>query len=150
MNFVSFLRLNQARPAFYFPVIHFPVISPRSLLLMIRHCLKTSAGFDDRKMDDRKNDSISYLRLKQTVRRSGVLFSVCHLASFPLAYDGTLLQNVWNHVPEIPLCHAIYTQPTDVEIEINGLTTYDREVVKPDAKRVTAANQKFYAPPAEK
>ena len=91
-------------------------------------------------MDDRKNDSISYLRLKQTVRRSGVLFSVCHLASFPLAYDGTLLQNVWNHVP----------QTTDVEIEINGLMTYDREIVKPDAKRVTAANQKLYAPPAEK
>ncbi len=37
---------------------------------------------------------------------------------------------------------AVYTQTTDVEIEVNGLMTYDREVVKMDVERVAAANQK--------
>lgn len=37
---------------------------------------------------------------------------------------------------------AVYTQTTDVEIEVNGLITYDRKVVKVDEKRVKEANQK--------
>jgi len=38
------------------------------------------------------------------------------------------------------LSAAIYTQTTDVEIEVNGMLTYDREVVKlpPDAKELAA------------
>jgi DICT domain-containing protein len=33
------------------------------------------------------------------------------------------------------LSAAVYTQTTDVEVEINGLMTYDRKVVKlPEAK----------------
>ena len=36
---------------------------------------------------------------------------------------------------------AVYTQTTDCEIEINGLMTYDRKVVKVDAARVRAINQ---------
>jgi beta-galactosidase/beta-glucuronidase len=44
---------------------------------------------------------------------------------------------------------AIYTQTTDVEIEINGLMTYDRAVVKMDADRITAAARKLYTPPAK-
>jgi beta-galactosidase/beta-glucuronidase len=36
---------------------------------------------------------------------------------------------------------AIYTQTTDVEIEINGLMTYDRKVVKLDESRIKKANQ---------
>ncbi|WP_291585159.1 glycoside hydrolase family 2 protein [Bacteroides sp.] len=38
---------------------------------------------------------------------------------------------------------AVYTQTTDVEIEVNGLITYDREVVKVDEKRVHRANLKI-------
>ncbi len=38
---------------------------------------------------------------------------------------------------------AVYTQTTDVEIEVNGLITYDREVVKVDEKRVRRANLKI-------
>ena len=38
---------------------------------------------------------------------------------------------------------AVYTQITDVEIEVNGLITYDREVIKVDEKRVRAANLKI-------
>ena len=37
---------------------------------------------------------------------------------------------------------AIYTQTTDVEIEVNGLMTYDRKVVKLDQERLHAINTK--------
>ncbi|MFI5674354.1 PA14 domain-containing protein [Streptomyces cellulosae] len=36
---------------------------------------------------------------------------------------------------------AVYTQISDVEGELNGLLTYDREVLKPDVRRVRAAQQ---------
>lgn len=36
---------------------------------------------------------------------------------------------------------AIYTQTTDVEGEINGLMTYDRDVIKLEADRVSKANK---------
>lgn len=45
------------------------------------------------------------------------------------------------------LAAAIYTQTTDVEVEINGLFTYDRAVLKMDEKRITAAAKKLYTPP---
>lgn len=38
---------------------------------------------------------------------------------------------------------AVYTQTTDVEIEVNGLITYDREVIKVDEKRVRRVNLKI-------
>lgn len=38
------------------------------------------------------------------------------------------------------LSAAVYTQITDVEVECNGLVTYDRKVVKPAALRIAAAN----------
>lgn len=37
---------------------------------------------------------------------------------------------------------AIYTQITDVEIEVNGLMTYDRKVVKLDMERLNAINRR--------
>jgi hypothetical protein len=37
---------------------------------------------------------------------------------------------------------AIYTQTTDVEMEVNGLMTYDREIDKLDMERVKAVNEK--------
>ncbi|MER5510433.1 PA14 domain-containing protein [Streptomyces sp. NPDC002766] len=36
---------------------------------------------------------------------------------------------------------AVYTQISDVEGELNGLLTYDRRVLKPDARRVRAAQR---------
>ncbi len=38
---------------------------------------------------------------------------------------------------------AVYTQTTDVEVEVNGLMTYDREVIKMDESRVKQINQKI-------
>jgi len=45
------------------------------------------------------------------------------------------------------LCAGVYTQTTDVEIEVNGLMTYDRAMIKMDVKKATAANKSLYLPP---
>jgi hypothetical protein len=45
------------------------------------------------------------------------------------------------------LCAAVYTQTTDVEIEVNGLMTYDRAIIKMDVKKVAATNKRLYLPP---
>jgi ABC-type lipoprotein export system ATPase subunit len=45
------------------------------------------------------------------------------------------------------LSAAVYTQMTDVEIEVNGLMSYDRAMVKPDEARVRAANLALFTPP---
>jgi beta-galactosidase/beta-glucuronidase len=42
------------------------------------------------------------------------------------------------------LSAAVYTQTTDVEIEVNGLMTYDRKVVKMPEERLKDAHQKMY------
>lgn len=44
---------------------------------------------------------------------------------------------------------AVYTQTTDVEGEVNGFYTYDREVLKVDAKRVREANEAVINAPLE-
>ena len=38
------------------------------------------------------------------------------------------------------LCGAIYTQVSDVEEEINGLTTYDRKIVKVPIEEMAKIN----------
>ncbi len=45
------------------------------------------------------------------------------------------------------LAAAVYTQTTDVEIEVNGLLTYDRAVLKIDAEEIAALHKSFYGPP---
>ena len=45
------------------------------------------------------------------------------------------------------LTAAVYTQTSDVEIEVNGLMTYDREIVKIDTARAAKAAGKLYQPP---
>jgi len=44
------------------------------------------------------------------------------------------------------LSAAVYTQTTDVEIECNGWMTYDRAMIKMDAKKAAAANKRLYLP----
>jgi beta-galactosidase/beta-glucuronidase len=43
----------------------------------------------------------------------------------------------------IPTCYsaAVYTQTTDVESEVNGLMTYDRQIVKLNEERIRKVNQ---------
>ena len=45
------------------------------------------------------------------------------------------------------LSAAVYTQTSDVEVEVNGLMTYDREVEKIDVARAAEAARKLYLPP---
>ena len=42
---------------------------------------------------------------------------------------------------------AVYTQTSDVEIEVNGLMTYDRAIVKMNLDRIAEAARKLYLPP---
>ena len=51
------------------------------------------------------------------------------------------LRDVWRLQRDKGLTAAIYTQLTDVETEANGLTTYDRAVIKVDEPRVAAVNR---------
>lgn len=45
------------------------------------------------------------------------------------------------------LAAAIYTQLTDVEGEVNGLMTYDREVIKFDIDKLAKIHESLYEPP---
>ncbi len=45
------------------------------------------------------------------------------------------------------LSAAVYTQTSDVEVEVNGLMTYDRAMIKMDVAAVAAANKTLYTPP---
>ena len=47
------------------------------------------------------------------------------------------------------LTAAVYTQITDVEIEVNGLLTYDRAVVKMEPDVVAEANRRLYERPED-
>ncbi|MBQ2734766.1 MAG: glycoside hydrolase family 2, partial [Clostridia bacterium] len=47
------------------------------------------------------------------------------------------------------LCGCIYTQVSDVEEEINGLLTYDRQVVKIPIDEMRAINQRISAAAAQ-
>ena len=45
------------------------------------------------------------------------------------------------------LSAGIYTQTTDVEVEVNGFMTYDREVLKFDLEQTAELHKKLYQPP---
>jgi beta-galactosidase/beta-glucuronidase len=55
---------------------------------------------------------------------------------------------IWQLKPWIDagLSAAIYTQTTDVEIEVNGFVTYDRAVEKMDFSRIRQAHQELIQP----
>jgi hypothetical protein len=48
---------------------------------------------------------------------------------------------------EAGLAAAVYTQTTDVEVEVNGLMTYDRAVIKMAPEQVRRTNDTLYLPP---
>jgi len=53
-----------------------------------------------------------------------------------------LVDKLFPLISEKGLSAAVYTQTTDVEIEVNGLMTYDRELVKMDLDKIAAANRR--------
>ncbi len=52
-----------------------------------------------------------------------------------------LMSRLFPLIKEKGLSAAVYTQTTDVEVEVNGLMTYDRAMVKMDPDAVAAANR---------
>jgi DICT domain-containing protein len=52
----------------------------------------------------------------------------------------------FNALIERGLSAAVYTQTTDVEVETNGLMTYDRKVIKMPTQRLFEIHQKMYNP----
>jgi beta-galactosidase/beta-glucuronidase len=55
-----------------------------------------------------------------------------------------LLENQLRPWIDLGLSGAVYTQTTDVEIEINGYLTYDREVVKMDSEKITNIHRRLF------
>lgn len=49
---------------------------------------------------------------------------------------------LYNMIPK-GFSGAVYTQTTDVEVEVNGLMTYDRKIIKLYEKRIKEINQKI-------
>ncbi len=50
------------------------------------------------------------------------------------------------HLIEKGLSAAVYTQTTDVEVEINGLMTYDRKEIKMPVEKLNAIHRQLYNP----
>lgn len=58
-----------------------------------------------------------------------------------------LFQNLRSLIDDPGLSGAVYTQTTDVEQEVNGLMTYDRAIIKPDAAKLREAVDALSRPP---
>jgi len=58
---------------------------------------------------------------------------------------GVLIRNLYPMIDK-GLSAAVYTQTTDVEIEVNGMMTYDRAVIKMDVKEAKRINRGYLAP----
>ncbi len=74
--------------------------------------------------------------------------SFTNAAALTKAYVG-LVEQLPGLIRSNGLSAAIYTQTSDVEIEINGLMTYDRAVVKMNQAAVKEANEKVYGSSAK-
>ncbi len=63
-----------------------------------------------------------------------------------------LIRNYKNLIVQLPplisrgLAAAVYTQTTDVEVEVNGLMTYDRAVIKLPPDQIAPVNRIVYQP----
>ncbi len=58
-----------------------------------------------------------------------------------------LIHHLHPQIGDPGMSAAVYTQTTDVETEVNGLLTYDREIVKPDAEQLAKAHRHLFQPP---
>ncbi len=56
----------------------------------------------------------------------------------------TMLETLHGMIETNGISGGLYTQLADVEVECNGLVTYDRQLIKVDTARIKAANQLKY------
>ena len=63
-------------------------------------------------------------------------------ASLTKAYKNLFEKQI---IPKIKkgLCATVYTQVSDVEFEVNGIFTYDRELIKIDEDTIKQINSKM-------
>ena len=61
------------------------------------------------------------------------------------AYEKCILKDVVKNIPK-GLCACIYTQLSDVEDELNGFVTFDRQVVKASVEKIRLINDKIKFP----
>jgi hypothetical protein len=54
-----------------------------------------------------------------------------------------LIDDLAKYIPR-GLAAAVYTQTTDVEIETNGLMTYDRQIIKIAVEELRKMHEKLY------
>ncbi len=66
--------------------------------------------------------------------------SYTNAAALTTAYLN-LMENLRPLIQTNGLSAAVYTQTSDVEIEVNGMMTYDRALVKMDPRRISKANK---------
>jgi hypothetical protein len=67
----------------------------------------------------------------------------CKTSRELMAAYGELLNNLRPLVAK-GLSAGVYTQATDVECEVNGMMTYDREIIKMDADYLKAMHKRLY------
>ena len=57
-------------------------------------------------------------------------------------FEKCIKQDIIDNIPK-GLCACIYTQLSDVEDELNGFVTFDREVIKVDPNKIKFLNDKI-------
>ena len=57
-------------------------------------------------------------------------------------FEKCMKQDIIDNIPK-GLCACIYTQLSDVEDELNGFVTFDREVIKIDPNKIKFLNDKI-------
>ena len=93
--------------------------------------------------------SLCFTAHKDQLDKSGMpyVFHPFHLAE-QMADEYTAIAALLQQmvIPAIPqgLCGFVYTQLSDVEDEINGLYTYDRQVCKVDEAKMQALAQELF------
>lgn len=124
----------------------------------------TTSGWHDMGMSDVVSKHIYFTPIK--VKKSNRAYVLSEFGGFSMKINGHTFNNkmfgykiyntkesltnaysrLYNNViiPQIKdgLCAAVYTQLTDVEDELNGLMTYDREIVKIDIDVLKQINER--------
>ena len=84
-----------------------------------------------------------YEKFAQTYNDNGSIEGVTSKYEYYANIVNNLAKGVTYNDHKSCFAAAVYTQITDVETEVNGLMTYDREVVKVYEDRIKAANSKI-------
>ena len=122
-----------------------------------------ASGWDDVRAGD-VHDIHSYPKPKSPAQESGRAIVLGEFGGLGLAIPGhtwkkehwgyqgmesrveltskyeSFMRSLYQMRDDSGLSAAVYTQLTDVEVECNGLLTYDRAVVKPEPGRIAAVN----------